>query len=114
MSGEGGKIWVNIETGKPHGGDQLPGDREATPEEYEFFMERDPQSLKDKRLARLESWSVTEQQAIVMRKNANEIFSDYDTARATAKEDGKAYVDEYSRLLEIINEGDDPWEEQEE
>ena len=114
MSDKGGKIWVNIETGKPHGGDQLPGDREATPEEYDFFMGRDPQSLKNKRLARLESWSVTEQQAIVMRKNANEIFSDYDTARATAKEDGKAYVDEYSRLLEIINEGDDPWEEQEE
>ena len=33
MSGEGGKIWVNIETGKPHGGDQLDGDREATFEE---------------------------------------------------------------------------------
>ena len=109
MSGEGGKIWVNIETGKPHGGDQLPGDREATPEEYEFFMERDAQSLKDKRLAILESWSVAEQQVIVMRKNANEIYNGYDIAIATAKEDGKVYVDEYSRLLEMINKGEDPW-----
>ena len=33
MSDKGGKIWVNIETGKPHGGDQLDGDREATFEE---------------------------------------------------------------------------------
>ena len=109
MSGEGGKIWVNIETGKPHGGDQLDGDREATPEEYEVFMERDPESLKDKRLTRLESWSVAEQQVIVMRKSANEIYNGYDIAIATAKEDGKVYVDEYSRLLEIINNGNDPW-----
>ena len=35
MSDKSGKIWVNIETGKPHGGDQSPGDREATPEEYD-------------------------------------------------------------------------------
>ena len=33
MSDKGAKIWVNIETGKFHGGDQLPGYREATVEE---------------------------------------------------------------------------------
>ena len=103
------KIWVNINTGEPYGGSGQDGDREATPEEYEVFMERDPESLKDKRLTRLESWSVAEQQVIVMRKNANEIYNGYDIAIATAKEDGKVYVDEYSRLLEIINNGNDPW-----
>ena len=44
MSDKGGKIWVNIETGKPHGGDQLPGDREATVEEYVHFLGRDKNS----------------------------------------------------------------------
>ena len=44
MSDKGGKLWVNIETGKSHGGDQLPGDREAAPEEYDRFMGRDKAS----------------------------------------------------------------------
>ena len=57
MSDKGGKIWVNIETGKPHGGDQLPGDREATPEEYDRFMERD----KASRIKAVVAWFTTEQ-----------------------------------------------------
>lgn len=71
-----------------------------------------PEELKAERMAWLEEWSVKEQQAIVMRKNANEIFTDYDTAMATAKEDGAAYVAEYMRLLGIINNGDDPCKKQ--
>ena len=54
---EGGKIWVNIETGKPHGGDQLPGDREATVEEYEAFLGRD----KNSKIKEATAWFKTEQ-----------------------------------------------------
>ena len=56
MSGEGGKIWVNIETGKPHGGDQLDGDREATPEEYDRILGRD----KNSKIKEATSWFKSE------------------------------------------------------
>ena len=56
MSGEGGKIWVNIETGKPHGGDQVPGDREATPEEYDRILGRD----KNSKIKEATSWFKSE------------------------------------------------------
>ena len=48
MSDKGGKIWVNIETGKPHGGDQLDGDREATFEELSTIKTKE---LRDKALS---------------------------------------------------------------
>ena len=72
-----------------------------------------PEELKAERLAWLEEWSKKEQETIVMRKSANEIFTNYDTAIVTAREEGAAYVDEYRRLLEIINNGDDPREVEE-
>ena len=56
MSDKGGKIWVNIETGKPHGGDQLPGDREATPEEYDRILGRD----KNSKIKEATSWFKSE------------------------------------------------------
>ena len=56
MSDKGGKIWVNIETGKPHGGDQLDGDRESTPEEYEVFLGRD----KNSKIKEATSWFKSE------------------------------------------------------
>lgn len=55
MSNNSGEIWVNIETGKPHGGDQLPGDREATPEEYDRFLERDFVGIKEKKSQELKA-----------------------------------------------------------
>ena len=56
MSNNSSKIWVNVETGKPHGGDQLDGDREATPEEYDRILGRD----KNSKIKEATSWFKSE------------------------------------------------------
>ncbi len=56
MSDNSGKIWVNIESGHSHGGDQLPGAREATPEEYDRILGRD----KNSKIKEATSWFKSE------------------------------------------------------
>ena len=103
MSGEGGKIWVNIETGKPHGGDQLPGDREATPEELATIKTKE---LRNKAL------SEYNQKGDLLLRSLKQaelrgLESSVVSIKATLLKIEKDFVD----AINDINQGGDPWAE---
>ena len=97
------KIWVNIETGEDHGGDQLEGDREATPEELAVIKTKE---LRNKALSEynqkgdllLRSLKIAELRGIE---------SSVVSIKATLVKIEKDFVD----AINDINQGGDPWAE---
>ena len=103
MSNNSSKIWVNIETGKPHGGDQLDGDREATFEELSTIKTKE---LRDKAL------SEYNQKGDLLLRSLKQaelrgLESSVVSIKATLLKIEKDFVD----VINDINQGGDPWAE---
>ena len=103
MSDKSGKIWVNIETGKPHGGDQLPGDREATAEELA--------AIKTKKLRGRALSEYNQKSDLLLRSlklaELRGLEPSGASIKATLLKIEKYFVDEINE----INAGGDPWAE---
>lgn len=103
MSDKGGKLWVNIETGKSHGGDQLPGDREATFEELSTIKTKE---LRDKALS-----EYNKKGDLLLRSlkqaELRGLESSVVSIKATLLKIEKDFVD----AINDINQGGDPWAE---
>ena len=103
MSNNSSKIWVNIETGKPHGGDQLDGDREATFEELSTIKTKE---LRDKALS-----EYNKKGDLLLRSlkqaELRGLESSVVSIKATLLKIEKDFVD----AINEINQGGDPWAE---
>ena len=97
------KIWVNIETGKPHGGDQLPVDREATFEELSTIKTKE---LRDKALS-----EYNQKGDLLLRSLKQAELRGFESSvvsiKATLLKIEKDFVD----AINEINQGGDPWAE---
>ena len=103
MSNTGNKIWVNVETGKPRGGDRLEGDREATPEELAAIKIKE---LRNKALS-----DYNQKGDLLLRSlklaELRGIESSVVSIKATLLKIEKDFVD----AINEINAGGDPWAE---
>ena len=103
MSNTGNKIWVNVETGKPHGGDQQERDREATAEELAAIK------IKELRNKALDDYNQKGDLLLRSLKLAElrGIESSVVSIKATLLKIEKDFVD----AINEINAGGDPWAE---
>lgn len=97
------KIWVNIETGKDHGGDQLEGDREATPEELAVIKTKE---LRNKALSEYNQKGDLLLRSLKLAELRG-IESSVVSIKATLVKIEKDFVD----AINEINAGGDPWAE---
>ncbi len=97
------KIWVNIETGKDHGGDQLEGDREATPEELAVIKTNE---LRNKALSEYNRKGDLLLRSLKLAELRG-IESSVVSIKATLVKIEKDFVD----AINEINAGGDPWAE---
>ena len=100
---DNGEIWVNIETGKPHGGDQLDGEREATLEELATIKTKE---LRDKTLSEYNQKGDLLLRSLKLAELRG-IESSVVSIKATLVKIEKDFVE----AINEINAGGDPWAE---
>ena len=100
---DNGEIWVNIETEKPHGGDQLDGEREATLEELATIKTKE---LRDKTLSEYNQKGDLLLRSLKLAELRG-IESSVVSIKATLVKIEKDFVE----AINEINAGGDPWAE---